>query len=493
MTLRCDLVVRDAQIFDGTGAPRFRGDVAVEGDRIVAVGDLGSASGREEVLANGMALAPGFIDAHTHDDRLVTCGPECVHCKTSQGVTTVVVGNCGVSLAPVRMTKRPPPPLDLLGDESWFTMGSFGEYAEALRKRPTAVNTFAFCGNMSLRVEAMDGDVYRAAKDHEIVKMQDRLRESLREGACGFSTGLYYPPNAQATTEEVIAIAEVVAEVGGMYATHMRDEADHVLDSIRETLRTTREAGGETGALDLCISHHKCSMSENFGRSRETLALMDRMAQDQPVAFDVYPYPAGSTVLMPDKLRQDVQVQITWSVPFPEMAGRNLDDIANEWGMTRRAAADKLLPAGAITFQMDEADVRRIMAHPRSMIGSDGIPHDAKPHPRLWGTFPRVLGMYVRDVKLFSLETAIHKMTGRTAAIFGMPDRGTIRPGGFADLVLFDPSRVKDKATWSEPDLVSEGILQVWCNGERTYTEGSEPGTAAPGRFLGNPRLKKAA
>jgi len=492
MSLRCDLVIRDATVFDGTGAPRYRGDVAVEGDRIVAVGDLGSMAGQKEVQAKGKALAPGFIDAHTHDDRLVTCGPECVHCKTSQGVTTVVVGNCGVSLAPVRMTKRPPPPLDLLGDESWFTMGSFGEYAEALKKRPTAVNTFAFCGNMSLRVEAMDGDVYRAAKDHEIAKMQDRLREALRDGAGGFSTGLYYPPNAQATTEEIIAIAEVVAEVGGMYATHMRNEADLILDSIRETLRTTREANGGTGGLDLCISHHKCSMSENYGRSKETLALMDAMAQDQPVAFDVYPYPAGSTVLMPDKLRQDVPVQITWSVPHPEMAGRNLDDIARDWEMTRRAAADKLLPAGAISFSMDESDVRRIMAHPRSMIGSDGIPHDAKPHPRLWGTFPRVLGMYVRDVQLFSLETAVHKMTGRPASIFGMPDRGTIRPGNFADLVLFDPARVRDNATWSEPDLVAEGIEQVWCNGVTTYTEGSEPGTAAPGRFLGNPRLKAA-
>ncbi|MDB5413995.1 MAG: amidohydrolase family protein [Rubritepida sp.] len=490
MTLRCDLVIRDATVFDGTGAPRFRADVAVEGDRIVAVGDLGSASGKEEILAGGRALAPGFIDAHTHDDRAVTCGPECMHCKTSQGVTTVVVGNCGVSLAPLRMEKRPPPPLDLLGDESWFTMGSFGEYAEALTKRPTSVNTFALCGHMSLRVEAMGGDVYRAAKDFEIARMQDRLRESLRQGAGGFSTGLYYPPNAEAPTDEVIAIAQVVREEGGMYTTHMRDEADHVMDSIRETLRTTREAGTEDEPLDLVISHHKCSMSENFGRSRETLAYMDLMGQDQPVAFDVYPYPAGSTVLMPDKLRQDVKVQITWSVPFPEMAGRNLDHIAAEWGVTRREAGDRLLPAGAITFQMDEADVRRIMAHPRSMIGSDGIPHDAMPHPRLWGTFPRVLGMYARDLGLFSLETAVHKMTGRTAKVFGLPDRGVIRAGAFADLVLFDPARVRDHATYAAPMTVSEGIEQVWCNGERTYTEGHEPSSAAPGRFLGNPRRK---
>lgn len=492
MTLRCDLVIRNATVFDGTGAPRFAADVAVEGDRIVAVGALGSASGQEEVDAKGLALAPGFIDAHTHDDRAVVCGPECMHCKTSQGVTTVVVGNCGVSLAPLRLSNRPPPPLDLLGDESWFTLGGFGEYAEALAKKPTSVNTFAFCGHMSLRVEAMAGDVYRAANDREIAHMQERLRGALREGAGGFSTGLYYPPNAQAPTEEVIAIAEVLRDEGGLYATHMRDEADHVMDSIRETLRTGREAGTPDKPLEVVISHHKCSMSENFGRSRDTLALMDRLGQDQPVAYDVYPYPAGSTVLMPDKLRQDVPIQITWSVPHPEMAGRNLDDIAQEWGMTRRAAADKLLPAGAISFMMDEADVRRIMAHPRAMIGSDGIPHDAKPHPRLWGTFPRVLGMYARDLGLFTLESAVHKMTGRTAQVFGLPDRGVIRAGAFADLVLFDPARVRDNATYAEPMLVSDGIAQVWCNGVRTHVEGQGPGNAAPGRFLGNPRRKAA-
>ncbi|MCW8084927.1 N-acyl-D-amino-acid deacylase family protein [Sabulicella glaciei] len=486
MALRCDLVIRDATVLDGTGAPRFRADVAVEGDRIVSLGDLGSASGQEEVDAGGLALAPGFIDAHTHDDRLLLCGPECVHCKTSQGVTTVVVGNCGVSLAPLRMEKRPPPPLDLLGDESWFTLGGFGEYAEALAKRPTAVNSFAFCGHQSLRVEAMEGDVYRPATDREIARMQDRLRESLREGAGGFSTGLYYAPNMHAPTEEVIAVASVVAEEGGLYATHMRDEADGVMDSIRETLRTTREAGN----IETIISHHKCSMPENFGRSRDTLALIDALGQDQPVAFDVYPYPAGSTVLMPERLRQDVPVQVTWSVPHPEQAGRNLDDIARDWGMTRRATAAKLLPAGAIYFQMDEADVRRIMAHPRAMIGSDGIPHDAKPHPRLWGTFPRVLGHYVREVGLFTLEAAVHKMTGRTAQVFGLPDRGTIRPGGFADLVLFDPATVRDHATYENPDAISEGIRRVWCNGVETFREGQAPTGAGPGRFLGNPRLR---
>ncbi len=501
MPLRCDLVIRHATIIDGTGAPRYRADVAVTGDRIVSVGDLGGMSGAEEVDGMGLALAPGFIDAHTHDDRAVLCGPQCQHCKVSQGVTTVVVGNCGVSLAPLRMSRRPPPPLDLLGDESWFTLGSFAEYGEALEKRPTNVNTLAFCGHMSLRVEAMEGDVYRAANDREIGAMQARLAEALQQGAAGFTTGLYYAPNAQATTDEVVAVGEALRAHGGIYMTHMRDESDQVLDSIRETLRIgrdigrgakDRDSGRETGAaerpVEVIISHHKCAMPENFGRSRETLALIDSLGQDQPVAFDVYPYPAGSTVMMPERLRQDVPVQITWSVPHPEQAGRDLDDVAREWGMTRKAAAEKLLPAGAIYFQMDEADVRRIMAHPRSMIGSDGIPHDAVPHPRLWGTFPRVLGHYVREVGLFSLETAVHKMTGRTAAIFGLPDRGTIRPGNFADLVLFDPATVADRATYKTPTLTSLGIHRVWANGVATLTEAGLTG-AAPGRFIRNPRL----
>ncbi|MCX7374748.1 MAG: amidohydrolase family protein [Alphaproteobacteria bacterium] len=250
MAFRCDLIIRDATILDGTGAPRFQGDVAVEGDRIRAVGDLSSASGTREVIATGRALAPGFIDAHTHDDRAVLCGPACQHCKVSQGVTSVVVGNCGVSLAPLRVSKRPIPPLDLLGDESWFTLGSFAEYADALTRNPTNVNTLAFCGHMSLRVEAMDGDVYRAANDREIAQMQSRLREALQQGAAGFTTGLYYPPNAQAPTDEVIAVGEALAEVGGIYMTHMRDEADGVLDSIRETLRIGRETRAE-----VVISH----------------------------------------------------------------------------------------------------------------------------------------------------------------------------------------------------------------------------------------------
>ncbi len=479
MALRCDLILRDATIFDGTGGPRCQGDVGVTGDRIVAVGDLGAASADREIIASGKALAPGFIDAHTHDDRAVLCGPSCTLCKSSQGVTTVVVGNCGVSLAPARFAKPPPPPLELIGAEGWWRFDSFGDYAHELRKQGSELNTYALVGHQTLRVEAMEGDVYRAANDKEIARMQLRVKQSLAEGASGFSTGLYYPPNMHATTEEVIAVADGLRAAGGLYTTHMRDEADRVCASIEESAKIAKRVG-----CAVLISHHKCSMPENYGRSTQTLPLIAAIAETQDIAFDMYPYPAGSTVLMPDRLREGLRVMITWSVPHPDMAGKDLAEIARGWNTDFRSAAERLSPAGAITFQMDEEDVRRIMAHPLSIIGSDGIPHDAHPHPRLWGTFPRVLGLYARELRLFSLETAIHKMTGRTASVFGMLDRGEIRPGALADLVLFDPATVLDRATFENPIQESIGIEQVWVNGVATYVSAKGATGEKPGRLV---------
>ena len=479
MAMRCDMIMRDGTIFDGTGAPRFNADVAVSGDRIIAVGELGAFSADREVIATGKAVAPGFIDAHTHDDRAVLCGPSCMLCKMSQGVTTVVVGNCGISLSPVRMNSRPPPPLDLIGDESFWIFDSFAEYAEQLERDPSPVNTYALIGHMSLRVDAMNGDTSRPASDKEAERMRHKLADALAQGASGFSTGLYYPPNMHAPTDEVVAVAEALRTAGGIYVTHMRNEADDVLLSIEETLKIGRAVD-----VPVVISHHKCTMPENFGRSTETLPMIDRSFMDQQVAFDVYPYVAGSTVLIPDRLRQDVAVQITWSIPHPEMSGRTLTSIAQAWGVTDHEAANRLLPAGGIFFQMDEADVRRIMAHHLAMIGSDGLPHDTFPHPRLWGTFPRVLGHYARDLGLFSMEAAVNKMTGHTAAVFGMSGRGVIRPGAYADLVLFDPETVRDTATFENPVSLAEGILETWVNGGSTYVHGVGATDARRGRLI---------
>ena len=456
MSLRCDLVFRDATIFDGTGAVRYQGDVGVTGDRIVAVGDLGAVSADREIIATGKALAPGFIDAHTHDDRAVLCGLSCMMCKMSQGITTVVVGNCGISLSPVTMKERPIAPLDLLGDHEWWQFGSFGAYAEEVERRRTPLNVLALIGHMSLRFEALGGDMKRAATDREAAKMQSRLRAALQEGAAGLSTGLFYPPAISASTDEVIAVAGALREEGGLYVTHMRNEGDGVMDSIQESLKIGKEAG-----VPVIISHHKCILPENFGRSTETLAAIRDATTKQSVAFDVYPYSASSTVLLPARVREDVPIRISWSIPHPEMTGRYLSEIAAEWGMGLREAAEKLLPAGAILFQMDEADVQRILADPDSMVGSDGLPHDEFPHPRLWGSFPRVLGHYARDLKLFSIEQAVHKMTGRTAQVFGIQDRGVIREGAYADLVLFDTETVIDSASFDAPTTRAAGILSL--------------------------------
>ncbi|MCC7283571.1 MAG: D-aminoacylase [Acetobacteraceae bacterium] len=479
--MRHDLIFRDATVIDGTGAARRIADVAVSGGRIAAIGDLAAASADREVIATGKVLAPGFIDAHTHDDRALLCGPECLHCKMSQGVTTVVVGNCGVSLSPLTRTRRPPPPLDLLGDESWWTFDSFADYADRLDREKPPLNAIALIGHMSLRVREMpEGDYARPATAAETARMEKRLDESLAAGACGLSTGLWYAPSNAAPTDEVIAIAGVLEKHGGLYATHMRDEGDGVLDSIAETLRIGKESRAR-----VVISHFKCVGPQNHGRSPETLAAVERAAAaGADVGFDVYPYFASSTVMRPETLRDDVRVLVTWSVPHPQMQGRDLAEVAAEWGVSRVDAARKLLPAGAIYFQMSEADVDRIIAHPMAMVGSDGLPHDAFPHPRLWGTFPRVLGHYARDKRVFDLETAVHKCSGLTARRFGLADRGVIRDGAFADLVLFDPETVIDSATFAAPATPAAGIEATWVNGVAVYRQGQGPTGESPGRLI---------
>jgi len=479
MALRCDLIIRDATIIDGTGAARRRGDVGVTCDRIVGVGDLGAASADREVIADGKAIAPGFIDAHTHDDQIVLCGPQCMVCKTSQGVTTAVIGNCGVSLSPVPMATRPPAPLDQICAPEWWVFDSFGAYADRFRRAPSSVNVLALIGHMSLRIGAMGGDTQRAATDAEAERMRRQLVQALEEGAAGFSTGLFYAPSNAAPTDEVIAVAEALRAHRGLYVTHMRNEADGVIDSIEETLKI----GAAVGA-PVVISHHKCAQPENHGRSRETLPRIEQAAQRQSVAFDVYPYTASSTSLAARDPRPDVPVQVTNSVPHPEMAGRMLADIAAEWGVSLKEARDRLLPASGVFHNMSEEDVQRIMAHPMSMIGSDGGPLAKQPHPRLWGTFPRVLGHYARDLGLMSLETAVYKMTGRPAAVFGIPDRGVIREGAFADLVLFDPGTVADRATFADPIQPAAGIMETWVNGQSVYVNGKGAADAPAGRIL---------
>ena len=481
---RCDLLLRGGTVIDGTGSPRRTADLAVAGDRIAAVGRLDAMKGERELDAGGLVVAPGFIDTHTHDDRAVLSDPA-MACKASQGVATVVTGNCGVSLAPLT-GGEPPPPLNLLGDASWYRFPDFAAYREELEGAPPALNVAMQVGHTALRATVMDR-LDRPASAREIERMVELADEGMRAGCVGFSTGLAYPPARAAPTGEVVAIARRVAAHGGMHSTHMRDEEAGVLDSVRETLRIGRDAG-----LPVVISHHKCAGRENWGRSRETLALIAEAQAAQAIDLDVYPYVAGSTVLLEAFVARSEKVIVTWSEPHPEQAGRVLDDIAHDWRCEATEAVGRLQPAGAIYFLMHDDDLDRILSFPGAMIGSDGLPHDAFPHPRLWGTFPRVLGRYVRERGLLGLEEAVRRMTAKPAAVFGLAGRGELRAGWFADLVLFDPETVVDTATFEHPVRPSAGIEAVFVNGREVWTGGAPAPAPRPGRLLARARPRPA-
>jgi N-acyl-D-amino-acid deacylase len=475
-----DHAFRDALLIDGSGAAPYRGELAVAGERIVAVGAPGTVPpgrGKREHRLNGKALSPGFIDTHTHDDRIVLDAPDMLP-KISQGVTTVITGNCGISLAPVTFSGNPPAPMNLLGGREAYAFPAFADYARAIAETMPGVNVAALIGHSALRLRTM-ADIRVKASDAEIGAMLDHVDEAMEHGATGFSTGLFYPTNAAADIDEVSRVAERFAAHGGVYATHMRDEQAHVLDAIDETLETAGRA-----KIPVVISHHKCAGPDNWGRTRETLPVIEAAARRQPVGLDAYPYAAGSTNLRADLITRAFRIMITWSRPHPEATGRDLTDIAAEWGVDLPEAARRLDPAGAIYFQMDESDVERVLAFPRTMIGSDGLPHDDHPHPRLWGTFPRVLGRYAREKKLFPLETAVHKMTGLSAAMFRLEGRGTLAAGAFADLVVFDPDTVIDRATYENPKQFSDGVEMVFVNGQLSWEAGATTVERA-GRLVG--------
>jgi N-acyl-D-amino-acid deacylase len=474
-----DLLIRNASIVDGTGAPRFTGDIGIRGDRIARIGDLAALQGDVEIDLAGRIAAPGFIDAHTHDDRIMLSGGDMAP-KVSQGVTTVIGGNCGVSLAPMPRPIPNPvtPPLNLLDDEGgWFRFPSFAAYLDALRAQPAATNCAMLVGHTTLRVATMD-DLMQPATAAEIEAMRTLVEEAMGAGAIGVSTGLFYEPSIAAPTEEVIEICRPLKEFNGLYCTHMRNEADRVIDSLEESFRIGREVG-----VPVVISHHKLVGQANYGRSAETLDFIEKNMARQPICLDCYPYTAGSTILSADRAASSTRVIVSWSKTLPEYAGQDLADIAQKMGVSQEDAVQRLLPAGAIYFRMDEADVQRILKFDQTMIGSDGLPHDAAPHPRLWGSFPRVLGHYGRLLGLFPLETAVHKMTGLTAKNFGLKDRGVLREGAYADLTLFDADTVDEAATYEKPIAPSRGIDTVIVNGAMVWREGRSTG-ARPGRVL---------
>ncbi len=469
VTTHHDLLIRGGTVIDGSRAPRFEADVAVRDGRIAAIGDLSGHSAARTLDAHGRIVAPGFIDSHTHDDQAVLPQPA-MPFKVSQGVTTVVAGNCGISAAPLRADMDLPMPLGLIDAPPDGRFGTFAAYLDALRAAPSSVNVAAMVGHSTLRAVTM-ASLERPADAGEIAAMQALVEEAMQAGAIGLSTGTFYPPAAKATTEEIIEVCRPLSARKALYVTHMRNESDHVMEALQETFRIGR-------ALDVpvVVSHHKVQNTPNFGRSRVTLPFIQETMRQQCVSLDCYPYTAGSTMIRTEAHMLEGRVRIASSQPHPECAGRDLDEIAREWGVSKQEAAQRLQPGTAIYFLMDEGDVQRILAFEDTMIGSDGIPVGENPHPRLWGTFPRVLGHYCRDIGLFPLETAVWKMTGLTARNFGLHGRGTLAAGNHADLVIFDAGTIRDAADYDTPTRPAEGIDTVIVNGAVTWHAGRHTG-----------------
>jgi N-acyl-D-amino-acid deacylase len=477
-----DWILRGGEVIDGSGAPRRRADVAIVGDRIGEVGAVARAAGARELDVSGRIVAPGFIDVHTHDDRALFATPE-MAAKASQGVTTVVTGNCGVSLAPLLPRAAPPPPLDLIGGVEDYRYERFADYLGALDRAPAALNAACLVGHSTLRVGAM-ATLDRAADDGELGEMGQRLQEALDAGAVGLSSGLAYAPAANAPPAEIERLAALLRPAGALYTTHMRNEADGVLDSLAESFAVGRSAG-----VPVVISHHKTIGRANFGRTTATLPVIAEAIEGQEVGLDAYPYIASSTVLTAAQAERATKVLVTWSKSAPEQAGRELAAIAAEWGVSQKEAAGRLQPAGAIYWMMDEDDVQRVLRFEHTMIGSDGLPHDTHPHPRLWGTFPRVLGHYCRDLGLFPLEEAVRRMTGLPARRFGLAGRGVLAPGAYADVTVFDPATVIDRATFETPTRPAAGIDHVFVNGRPVWGNGKPTGDR-PGRALRRQQLQ---
>lgn len=474
--MQADLIITNALLVDGSGAQPVRGHLAIQGERIIAVGDFSYPEGVPTLDAAGRVLAPGFIDSHTHDDGYLLVHPDMTP-KVSQGITSVVTGNCGISLAPL-LRQDVPQPLDLLGPAELFRFSTFAQWLDALRETPAATNVVPLVGLTTLRVAVMGEDTGRAADVGERQIMCGLLSEALAAGAFGVSTGTFYPPAAAAPTDEIIDVCAPLTGRKAIYATHLRDEADHIVPAMEEALTIGRAVQAR-----VVFSHHKLAGSRNHGRSRETLDMITRAAASQPVCLDCHPYPATSTMLRLDRVRIASRTMITWSKGYPAATGRDFAEVQAELGLDDEAMLARLAPAGAIYFLMDSDDVRRIFEYPLTMVGSDGLPFDPHPHPRQWGTFPQVLRRLVREESVLTLAAAIHRMTGLAASQYGLTERGLLKPGYAADLVLLDFERVSDLATFEKPVQVSQGIDGVWVNG-RSVWNGSQASGERPGQVL---------
>jgi N-acyl-D-amino-acid deacylase len=501
-----DLVLRGARIVDGTGSPWYRGDVGIRGDAIARIApSIGEPAVRTIDVA-GAVVAPGFIDIHTHAARGIFQIPTADN-YVRQGVTTLIEGPDGSSAVP---------------------LGPFLAKIEALQ---TSVNVGAFIGQGTIRSRVI-GEGNRTATPDELETMRAFVEEGMREGAFGLSTGLFYVPGTFTPTDEIVELAKVAGRLGGLHISHMRDETSRVLDSVNETI-----AIGERGALPTQVTHHKIIGRPNWGKSVDTLLAVDAArGRGVDVTIDAYPYTASSTsiqgALLPAWAQEGGRKQVLARLADPatrakiksdvvrvimnergggdpknivvascdweaSLAGRSLSEITRIRGLqpTVEDAAEAALwmvqsgGCQGIFHAIGEDDLERILRHPATMIASDGeIPTfgRANPHPRSYGTFARVLSMYARERRTLTLEDAVRKMTAFPAQRLGLVDRGLVRPGMKADLVVFDPARIRDLATFEKPHQYAEGISHVLTNGQVVFEAGAMT-AARPGSVLRGP------
>lgn len=483
-----DLVIRNVRIFDGTGSDAIEGDVAIEADRIAAVGTLGAevSTAAETIDGAGLCLSPGFVDVHTHDDGALLRYPG-MEFKLAQGCTSVVIGNCGFSAAPAAPGQNEPS--GLIGVVP--TWSDFAGFSAAVSEVTPAVNAVGLIGHNTIRSLVM-GLERRAPTAGELSQMSDHVALAMEQGACGFSTGLIYEPGRYCETDEVIELATRSAAAGGIYASHIRNEGDRLLDAIDEAIAIGVEAD-----LPVQISHHKAAGPRNWGKVAESLAKVDAAnAAGSDITLDVYPYTAGSGPMAQyfDLKRLDPElaavIRFAACPAFRDYEGKMALDIAADEGIEPVDVIRKVLmaPEGdrtiCIQFIIDEADIETNLQHPKMMVGSDGIPDlRGRPHPRLFGTFPRILAHYVRGRDVLSLAEAIRRMTSLSCERFGLVDRGTVTEGAFADLVVFDPDLVTDTATYDDPKQEPTGIELVVVNGRIAYQGQHHTGVGA-GRML---------
>ena len=528
-------LIKQVMIVDGTGRKAFHGSIRVEGEKIVDV-VKGTSNARADMVIDAMGLvaSPGFIDMHSHSDFELLVNP-LAESKVRQGVTTEVIGNCGGSAAPLNdllkedILKTMPMLEEAELELTWSTMS---EYVNLLQRKAVALNVAPLVGNSNIRVFPL-GFENRSPTQYELEEMKNILAQAMEDGAFGMSTGLIYPPSCYANTDELVELAKVVTQFGGIYTSHIRGEEITLINAVKEAIEI-----GERAGVPVEISHHKASGKANWGKVRHTLLMMEEARkQGVDVTCDVYPYTAGWTgldALLPptayeggveklikrlrnpetrEKIKEEMMrtreegeldllgapdwgiIMISYCKGHPDLEGKTIEDIAKEKDVDPFEFVFDLLveekaSVSIVEFTMCEEDMRHVLSHRLSMVGSDssalapyGVLGKGKPHPRTYGTFPRILGRYVRKERILTLENAIRKMTSLPAQKLKLKDRGLIREGMWADLVIMDPKRVIDQAIYQKPHQYPKGIEYVLVNGKLVIEHG-EHTNALPGRVL---------